>query len=64
MLINFDISQDDTDKYIDGIDSVISNKVDSIVGKKYRRKYGDVALLVSVLGEVKESRGERMAKVI
>jgi len=62
--LNYSISIDEINRYVDWLESVINRRVDGIVGGKYRRKYNDVALLVAALGEVKESMGVKMAKSI
>jgi len=59
---NYKISGDDITSYVDWVESVIDNRIDGIVGGKYRSKYNDVALLAAVLGEVKESLDTKMAK--
>ena len=50
--------------YVKWLESVIDKRIDGIVGGKYRDKYNDVALLAGALGEVKESLGVKMAKVL
>ena len=61
---NYAISADAINAYVDWLESVISKRVEGIVGGKYRNKYNDVALLAAALGEVKESFGVKMAKSI
>jgi len=53
----FEMPMDDKRYYVDWLESVIDKRVSAIIGGKYRNKYGDVALLVAALGEVKESLG-------
>lgn len=60
--LNYLISATDINVYVEWLESVISKRVDGIVGGKYRSRYNDVALLVAALGEVKESLGIKMAK--
>lgn len=59
---NYVISEDDINAYVEWLESVISKRVNGIVGGKYRNKYNNVAILVAALGEVKESLGMKMAK--
>lgn len=53
----FEMPMDDKKSYVDWLESVIDKRISAITGGKYRRKYGDIALLAAALGEVKESLG-------
>lgn len=43
--------------YVKKLEPIINKRVDAIVCGKFRRKYNDVAILATVLGEVKASLG-------
>lgn len=62
--LNYAVTLDDKKSYVEWLESVIDKRIDAIVGGKFRNKYNDVALLVAALGEVKESKGEKMSKKI
>jgi hypothetical protein len=62
--LNYEISMDDKNSYINWMEEFIGKRVDGIVGGKFRNKYEDGALLLAALGEVKESMGEKKAKSI
>lgn len=59
---NYNMASDSVNSYVEWLESVISKRVDGIVGGKYRKSYYKVALLVAALGEVKESLGTKLAK--
>lgn len=60
--LNYNMSSDEVNSFVDWLETIISKRVDGIVGGKYRNSYGKAALLVAALGEVKESLGTKSAK--
>jgi hypothetical protein len=60
---NYIITKQEMTSYVDWLESVIDMRINGIVGGKDRSKYDDVALLAAALGELKESLGERNAKI-
>ena len=56
------MASDSVNSYVEWLESVISKRVDGIVGGKYRKSYYKAALLIAALGEVKESLGTKLAK--
>lgn len=60
--VNYAMTADDIQPYVEWLESVIDKRIDGIVGGKHRNKYNDVALLAAALGEVKESLGVKRAK--
>ena len=59
--VNYKISADDITSYVEWVESN-RQRIDGIVGGKYRNKYNDVALLAAALGEIKESLGAKWRK--
>ena len=62
--VNYAITAEDIKFHVEWLESVIDKRIDGIVGGKYRNKYGDVALLVAALGEVRESLDVKAGKRI
>ena len=58
----YEIKGKDQEKYVEYLDEVIDKRIKAIVGGQYRNKYDSVARLAAAVGEMKESRGEKLAK--
>lgn len=56
------MEQKEKEKYLSWIEKIIYHRADAIVGGKFRDHYGETALLLAALGEVKESLGYKGAK--
>ena len=59
----FPMSDPEKKKYLSWAENIIDKRTTAIVGGKFRNHYSSVALLIMVLGEVKESWGNKGAKV-
>jgi len=59
----FPHSSDLNEEYISWLHRVIDKRITAIVDGKFRGKYEDIAILISALGEVRESLGEDNAKI-
>lgn len=61
--VEYSMSNEEKNEYIIWIEDIINKRTQAIVSGQYRRKYGSVALLITALGEVKETLGEVDAKI-
>jgi hypothetical protein len=59
---NYPMSIEEINENLNWIEPIINKRVEAIVGGQYRRRYGDVALLIAAFGEVREANGVIMAK--
>lgn len=48
--------------YLVWAEAIVHKRADAIVGGQHRRQYGDVAVLLAMVGEIKEQMGETGAK--
>lgn len=58
----FPMSEEEKAAYLAWAEPLVRSRAAAIVGGQHRKQYGEVAALLAVLGEVKESRGEQGAK--
>jgi len=58
----YSLSEEESRTYLSWVAEEVDKRVEGIVGSSYRNSYGKAALLVAVLGEVMESRGEPSGK--
>lgn len=58
----YSLSEEESSTYLSWVAEEVDKRVEGIVGSSYRNSYGKAALLVAVLGEVMESRGEPSGK--
>ena len=58
----YTFSKEESTTYLPWIEKEVENRVDGIVSNSYRYSYWKAALLVAMLGEVRESRGEPSGK--
>lgn len=49
-------------KYLSWLEKIVYQRADAIVSGQHRGTYGVVARLLAAVGEVKESRGQQMAR--
>ena len=54
--------EDEQQKVMERLESLIEMRVDGIMGANRRKYYGECAAFIAACGEVKESWGERMGK--
>lgn len=58
----FTISDHEKSKYLSWVEGIIDKRTNAIVGGQFRNHYISVAMLISALGEVKESMGYQSAR--
>ena len=58
----FTITSSEKNKYLHWLEEIIDKRTNAIVGGQFRNHYAGVALLISALGEVKESMGYQGAR--
>lgn len=58
----FPMSEDEKNNYLIWAEKIVYSRVDAIVSKQHRNHYGEVAQLLALVAEIKESRGDLSAK--
>lgn len=53
----FPMEEAERKKYLEWAEKIVSERVDAIVSGQHRNQYGQVAALLAVVGEIKESMG-------
>lgn len=59
----FRISQKEKEPYLKWAEKIVYSRADAIVSGQHRRQYGEVAELLALVAEIKESMGEKGAKL-
>lgn len=55
----FRMSEEEKNKYFTWAEKIVYSRADAIVSGQYRRHYGEVAELLALVAEIKESMGEK-----
>lgn len=58
----FPMTQEEKKKYLGWVERIVNSRADAIVGGQYRRHYGEVAVLLAMTAEIKESMGQTSAR--
>lgn len=56
---HFRMSEEEKNKYFTWAEKIVYSRADAIVSGQYRRHYGEVAQLLAIVAEIKESMGEK-----
>ncbi len=60
--IHYKMTNSEIEFFITWLQNTINNRVTAIINGQFRGKYEDIAILITAIGEVKESLGEDLAK--
>lgn len=58
----FPMEADEKKQYLAWAENIVHSRAEAIVSGQHRRQYGDVAVLLAMVAEIKEQRGETGAK--
>lgn len=58
----FSMEENKQKEYLDWAERIVYDRTDAIVGGQYRNHYGEVAILLAIVAEIKESMGVQGAK--
>lgn len=58
----FPMEQQEREQYLEWIEEIVYSRADAIVGGQHRGHYGEVAVLLAMIGDVKEQMGKVGAK--
>ncbi|WP_455502912.1 hypothetical protein [Blautia sp.] len=55
----FSMEADEKKQYLTWAEKIVHSRAEAIVGGQHRRQYGDVAVLLAMIAEIKEQMGEK-----